>query len=104
MGSTEVLAEIGSRTGLDPDRVRAMLAGGEFTDEVNADIAEARGLGVSGVPFFVIDRKYGISGAQPTELFTQALGTAWEESRPLQMVAPAAAGSADGPACGPDGC
>ena len=104
IGSAEVLAEIGARAGLVPERVRTMLAEGEFTDEVNADIAEARQLGVSGVPFFVIDRKYGISGAQPPELFTQALETAWEESRPLQMVTPPAAGSADGPACGPDGC
>ena len=104
IGNADVLRQIGARAGLDPDRVRAMLADGEFTDEVNADISEARQLGVSGVPFFVIDRKYGISGAQPPELFTQALDTAWEESRPLQMVTPQAAGSADGPACGPDGC
>lgn len=119
IGSTEVLADIGSAVGLDPDRVRAVLASDEFADAVNRDIAEARSLGVSGVPFFVIDRKYGISGAQPTELFAQALDTAWTESRPLQMVAaPAAASntsdasansgnsgnSADGPACGPEGC
>ena len=111
IGSTDVLAEIGAGVGLDPERVRAVLATDDYTDAVNQDIAEARSLGVNGVPFFVIDRKYGISGAQPSELFTQALETAWAESRPLQMVSTpgtgtdaATDGSADGPACGPDGC
>lgn len=104
IGSREVLADIGSRVGLDRDRVQSVLAGDDFTDAVNADISEARDLGVSGVPFFVIDRKYGISGAQPSELFASALETAWAESQPLQMVSTPAAKSEDGPACGPDGC
>ena len=111
IGSTDVLAEIGAGVGLDPERVKAVLATDDYTDAVNQDIAEARSLGVNGVPFFVIDRKYGISGAQPPELFTQALETAWTESRPLQMVSTPGTGtdagtdgSADGPACGPDGC
>ncbi|MDK1361528.1 DsbA family oxidoreductase [Arthrobacter sp. zg-Y1219] len=102
-GSADVLAEIGSRVGLDPERVRAVVATDEYTDAVHRDFAEARSLGISGVPFFVIDRKYGISGAQPAELFAQALDTAWAEAQPLRMVTPAAA-SADGPACGPEGC
>lgn len=104
IGSAEVLARIGAAVGLDPERVRAMLATDEYTDAVTRDFAEGRALGISGVPFFVIDRKYGISGAQPTELFAQALDTAWTESRPLQMVAAPEAISGDGPACGPEGC
>ena len=54
-----------------------MLAGTEYADAVRADIEEARRLGATGVPFFVIDRRYGISGAQPAETFLQALRTAY---------------------------
>jgi predicted DsbA family dithiol-disulfide isomerase len=63
--------------GVDPDRTRRVLDSDEYADAVQADIAEAHALGASGVPFFVIDRKYGISGAQPTEVFLQALNTAY---------------------------
>ena len=60
---------------------------------------EAAALGATGVPFFVVDRRYGVSGAQPVEVFTQVLEKAWTESRPaLDLVA----GTDD--ACGPDGC
>lgn len=48
---------------------------------MRSDIAEARELGVSGVPFFVIDRKYGVSGAQPSEVMLEALGRAFGERR-----------------------
>ena len=82
IGSADTLAEIGGRVGVDPERVRAMLAGEEFTEDVNADIAQARSLGISGVPFFVLDDKYGISGAQPTDLFASALDQAWQEMHP----------------------
>ena len=103
IGSAETLAEIGAGLGLDAGRVQAMLASDEYTDAVNADIAQARALGISGVPFFVLDEKYGISGAQPADLFSSALEQAWQESHPLVNLTPAS-GSADGPACGPDGC
>ena len=83
---------------------RAVLAGpvtdGPEGDKFRADIAEARALGVNGVPFFVLDRKYGISGAQPAEVFSQALAQAWAERSPLTVLS----GSPDGPACGPEGC
>ena len=82
IGSADTLAEIGSRVGVDPERVRAMLAGEEYTEDVKADIASARSLGISGVPFFVLDDKYGISGAQPTDLFASALDQAWQEAHP----------------------
>ena len=112
IGDIEYLAEVGQEIGLDPDEVRRVLATDEFTDEVQSDISEARSLGANGVPFFVIDRKYGISGAQPAEVFTQALETAWDEGQKLTVLAgtPQSAGSdsteefADGAVCGPDGC
>ncbi|CEA06879.1 DSBA-like thioredoxin domain protein [Arthrobacter saudimassiliensis] len=100
IGDVEVLAAIAVDAGLDAGRVRAALAGDDYADDVRQDIAEARALGVTGVPFFVIDRRYGISGAQPAEVFASALEKAWQDANPLQMVAP----GTDGPACGPDGC
>lgn len=93
-----MLRTAGSAVGLDPARVDEVLAGSEFADEVEGDVREAASLGATGVPFFVIDRKYGISGAQPVEVFARTLRQAATES--LQTVA---AGEADG-ACGPDGC
>ena len=56
-----------------------MLAGGEYARDVDADEAMARSLGVTGVPFFVFDRRYAVSGAQPPEVLAQALERAWAE-------------------------
>lgn len=96
----DTLAEIATGAGLDPARVREVLAGEEFRDEVHADVARAQSLGANGVPFFVVAEKYGVSGAQPVEVFTRALDRAWSETHPaLEMVD----GAAD-QACGPDGC
>ena len=69
-------------SGLDAARVDGVLAGDEYADAVDADIAQARAYGATGVPFFVIDQKYGISGAQPAEMFGQALEQAWADAHP----------------------
>jgi predicted DsbA family dithiol-disulfide isomerase len=96
-----VLREIAVGAGLPAERVDAVLAGDEFAAGVRADVDQARAYGATGVPFFVVDQKYGVSGAQPTELFAQLLDRAWRESHPgVELVAE---GAADG-ACGPDGC
>ena len=76
----ETLARLAGEAGVPPGRVRAMLATDEYADAVRADSDEARALGANGVPFFVIDRKYGISGAQPAEVFLQALQQAQAEA------------------------
>lgn len=111
IGDIDYLAEVGREIGLDPDEVRRVLAADEYANEVRADISEARSLGAGGVPFFVIDRKYGISGAQPAEVFSQALETAWDEGQKLTVLAgtPQAADDSaedfsEGAVCGPDGC
>ncbi|MFI7483897.1 DsbA family protein [Kocuria sp. M1R5S2] len=65
---------------------------------VDEDIAAARRLGVTGVPFYALDGRYGISGAQPTEVFARALEQAWADSG-LEPTAAVAA-----PACGQEGC
>ncbi|MDI2033378.1 hypothetical protein PJL15_00474 [Paenarthrobacter nitroguajacolicus] len=99
IGSREYLTELGAALELPASEVQELFTTDKFTEEVNLDINEARAIGVTGVPFFVIDRKYGISGAQPAELFSQALNQAWQEANPLIPV-----GASDAEACGPDGC
>ncbi|MGV2916365.1 DsbA family oxidoreductase [Streptomyces alfalfae] len=97
----ERLVELAAEAGLDEAEVRAVLADpGRYADDVRADEREAAELGANGVPFFVLDRRYGVSGAQPAEVFTQALEQAWGGRSPLTTLADAG----DGEACGPDGC
>lgn len=97
----ERLVELAVEAGLDEAEVRAVLADpGRYADDVRADEREAAELGANGVPFFVLDRTYGVSGAQPAEVFTQALEQAWGSRSPLTTLADAG----DGEACGPDGC
>jgi predicted DsbA family dithiol-disulfide isomerase len=106
IGDRDVLVRIGTEAGLDAEEIVRDLAAHTWRDAVVADITAAHQLGIRGVPFFVLDEKYGVSGAQPTELFVQALEQAWRESRPLVMVQPAAVSgaAADLAVCGPDGC
>lgn len=102
VGDHAVLTAAAVGVGLDAGRVGEVLAGEEFREAVEADIAQARAYGVTGVPFFVVDGRYGIAGAQPAEVFGQALEQAWAERRPaVEMLTGTAA---DGDACGPDGC
>jgi len=86
IGKQETLQQIGETIGLDATTVRNMLTSDEFKEEVRKDEAEAQKLGIRGVPFFVINRKYGISGAQPAEVLLQALQQAKEEESPLVEV------------------
>ncbi len=73
---TDTLVKLAEELQVPADEARQVLEGDAYTDEVNADIAQARAYGASGVPFFVLDRKYGISGAQSADVFRQALATA----------------------------
>jgi predicted DsbA family dithiol-disulfide isomerase len=73
------LTELAVEAGLDRGDVRTVLAGEDYGDAVEADEAMARSLGANGVPFFVIDRRYAISGAQPAEVIAEALNRAWAE-------------------------
>jgi predicted DsbA family dithiol-disulfide isomerase len=72
------LVALADEAGLDPTEARDVLDRDAYVNEVAADVREARSLGVSGVPFFVIGR-YGVSGAQATEVFGEALARAWED-------------------------
>jgi predicted DsbA family dithiol-disulfide isomerase len=77
----ETLAALGAEIGLDGDEVRAALAEQRYADAVRADEAEASGLGISAVPFFVFDRTYGVSGAQSPDAILEVLRQAWSEGR-----------------------
>jgi predicted DsbA family dithiol-disulfide isomerase len=77
---TASLTEIAVAAGLDRAEVERVLAGQDFTADVVADEAQARAYGANGVPFFVIDRRYGISGAQPAEVIADVLQRARAES------------------------
>ncbi|WP_446663676.1 DsbA family oxidoreductase [Flexivirga sp. B27] len=98
IGDADQLAEIGARHGLDATEVREALDDPQVRTEVERDFAQARAYGIQGVPFFVIDEKFGVSGAQPAATFTGALEQAWQAAHPLTMQ------YAEGAACGPDGC
>jgi predicted DsbA family dithiol-disulfide isomerase len=80
LDNPETLARLGEEVGIPAAETHRILASDAYAAEVQADIDEAHALGINGVPFFVIDRRYGISGAQPVELFLQALTQAREDA------------------------
>ena len=94
----DALRALAVEVGLPADEVDAVLSSDRYADAVRADEAQARAYGISGVPFFVVDGRYGISGAQPAEVVLQALEQAWADRAPLVT----AGGS--GPACDDGSC
>ena len=94
IGDHATLADLAKEVGLDKPEVESMLAGTSFTAEVRGNEQEGSLLGITGVPFYVINRKYGISGAQPPEAFLDTLRKVWAEENPLQMVNDPATGDA----------
>lgn len=104
IGDTETLVRLATGAGLDGDAVRAELASGSRIPAVREDVAAAASLGISSVPTFVLDMRYAVPGAQPSEVFTRALGQAWEDSHPTTPSFLTVDGVEDAEACGPDGC
>lgn len=82
VGRVDDLVALAAEAGLDADAARAALESGRYVDDVRADQAQAVAYGIQGVPFFVIDGKYGVSGAQPAEAFSQILRQVWSEREP----------------------
>ena len=72
------LVAIGKEIGLKETEILEVLNSNKFANEVKADIEEAQNIGVRGVPFFVMDRAYAVSGAQPVEVFTETLQKSFE--------------------------
>ncbi len=101
IGDRDALVRLGASAGLDADEARDVLSSDRFAVEVRADEEQARAYGISGVPYFVVDAKYGVSGAQPSEVLGELLATAWADRRPSPLVA---AGGGDGPGCDGDSC
>lgn len=77
----DTLLELGKEAGLNETEIRSSLSDERYSDMVRQDIQEARAIGVTGVPFFVFNRKYAVSGAQPPQAFLQTLEKAYEEWR-----------------------
>lgn len=86
LGETETLVKLAVEIGIDADEARSVLTSETYANEVRADTQRAKRLGIGGVPFFVIDEKYSISGAQPSEVIREALLEAWTESHPLIRI------------------
>jgi predicted DsbA family dithiol-disulfide isomerase len=93
----EVLARLAGEAGLDAGEVREVLATDAYADAVRDDERTAGSLGITAVPFFVVDRALGAAGAQPPEVLGGLLEQGWAARSPLAVVA-------DGDACGIDGC
>lgn len=79
LGEADAIVRLAKEVGLEEGAVRSILASQDYQEAFHADIQQAQMIGVQGVPFFVLANKYAVSGAQPTELFKQALTQAWQE-------------------------
>ena len=86
IGDPETLVALAAEVGLDRDEAHDVVFGDRYTDDVRAEERDAVSLGITGVPFFVIDRKYGVSGAQASSVFADVLDNAWRESQPQAQL------------------
>ncbi|WP_449387311.1 DsbA family oxidoreductase [Chryseobacterium lineare] len=99
VGDRDTLISIAQSLGLDKDEVQQVLVSEEFDNDVQNDISEAGSHGISGVPFFILNGKYSVSGAQPVDFFVSALQQTYDETVfPLKNL------SGDGNSCDADGC
>jgi predicted DsbA family dithiol-disulfide isomerase len=101
----EVLLAIADEIGLNTENAKAVLQGDEFTEAVKHDIYQAQQIGVRGVPYFVFDNKYALSGAQPVQVFEQALVqsfTEWQATEPKPQLT--SLNKDNDAVCGEDGC
>ena len=79
IGNLEALKSLGLSIGLEEADLDRVLNSDEFSYEVNQDIREGANIGVQGVPFFVFNRRYGVSGAQPVDAFLETMNKAFSE-------------------------
>jgi predicted DsbA family dithiol-disulfide isomerase len=98
MSDHGTLLRLAVEAGLDEREVTDVLSSEQFATEVRADQAQARELGIDGVPCFVLDERYAVSGAQPPQVLLSALHQAWSERGPSVEQ------FSEGAVCGPDGC
>lgn len=93
------LVRLAEESGLDGTKADEILGSSRYADEVRADEADARALGITGVPFFVIDRHFGISGAQSPESILHVLDEAWADTHPGLVLSADAATACDEESC-----
>lgn len=102
VNNLETLSFLGQQVGLEKAIVEEVLHSDAYSKEVQDDIVMAQQLGIQGVPFFVFDNKYAISGAQPEEAFLQTLETTWKEGSFASKVT--LVNTTEGDSCGIEGC
>ena len=88
IGDTDTLAQLGEEVGLQAEEIRTVLQSDKYAQDVVQDQYKAQQLGIQGVPFYVFNNKYGVSGAQPSEIFAQVLEKVWEEEKPVLITEP----------------
>lgn len=96
IGERGELVRLAVEVGFDEADVKGMLSSDQFANEVRADEARARAFGISGVPFFAIDERYGVSGAQPTDVLLDVLRQAYVNSQMVVVGGDDADSCADG--------
>lgn len=96
------LEEIGTHAGLPVNEIIELITSDDYTKEVRNDQKQAQELGVTGVPFFVFDNKYAVSGAQPTDIFLKTLKKTWDEGNFSTTIK--IQNDTDENSCGIDGC
>ncbi len=96
VSDSDTLVRVVSAAGLDAAEARQVLAEDVYAEEVRIEERAAAELGATGVPFFVVDRRYGVAGAQPADVLLQVLEQAWRERRPLTVVGASGPASAGG--------
>ena len=104
VGDHATLTRLAVGAGMPETLVEQVLTTQVHRDAVLADQAQAQAFGANGVPFFVLDRKYGVSGAQATEVFSDVLARALAERSPVTILAGGVGTDATGEVCGPEGC
>jgi len=101
MSDHKILTDIATEIGLDKLEVENILKSKKFGTDVRNDEYESSGLGIQAVPFFLINEKYSISGAQPSKVFKKAIEKALQEEKVLEYVE---GDNLDGIVCNSDGC
>ncbi|MGG3469743.1 DsbA family oxidoreductase [Neobacillus pocheonensis] len=99
IGDHATLVQLAEEIGMEGSAVREMLAGKEMSDAVYADEVQAQQYGIRSVPFFLINKKYSLTGAQPLETFVQALNQVMQQDGPFTNL-----GGQSGASCDDDGC
>ncbi len=99
IGDPETLVRLAAEVGLDPAGAAGVLAGDRYAEEVRAEERAAMELGVSGVPFFVVDGRFAIPGAQDADTILGVLERAWAKAHPLEIAVPSGDDSCAGDSC-----